>query len=201
MAPVGPTTQGLGGALNDDAVSSIDHHYRQILRHLDPDCGREGLADTPRRVARALLEMTSGNDTDAAQVLGTTFDVTCDEMVAVTNISFTSLCEHHILPFMGVAHVAYVPGSRVVGLSKIPRLVECFSRRLQVQERLTNQIADAMNRHLDSKGVGVMLLAQHHCMSCRGVRQSTARMVTSALRGVFLQDPRCRQEFMSLVAG
>lgn len=172
-----------------------------LLRHacgLDAD--KEDLADTPDRMARALREMTSGRHQDPAEILARTFDADgYDEIVVVRDIEFTSLCEHHVLPFIGRAHVAYLPGRRVVGLSKIPRLVECFARRLQIQERLTMQIAEAMGRHLEPRGVAVVVEARHECMACRGVRKPGATMVTSSVRGAFRDDAAARAEVLGLL--
>lgn len=170
-----------------------------LLRHIGEDPDRDGLKDTPARVVKAWTEMTSGVRTnDAAAILGRVFAVPHDQMIVVPTIRFTSLCEHHVLPFTGTAVVAYIPSDKVVGLSKIPRLVEHFARRLQVQERLTDEIADAMEEHLKARGVGVLIRAQHACMACRGVRQWDAEMVTNGLRGVILSDPMARAEFLAL---
>jgi len=159
---------------------------------------RDGLKDTPERVARSLLEMTAGYHEDPKAILSTTFDVRYDQIVVLKDIQFVSLCEHHMLPFHGIAHVGYVPGDRVVGLSKMARLVNCFARRLQVQERLTNEIAEAMDKHLVPEGVGVIVNAHHSCMSCRGVRQPASNMVTSAMLGS-MREARCRAEFLELI--
>lgn len=169
----------------------------RILQFIKEDPTREGLIETPRRVVKAFKEMTVGYDTDITNILGVTFDVDCDEMVVVKDIPFSSLCEHHMLPFTGTATVAYIPGKRVVGLSKIPRLVDAFAKRLQVQERLTNQIADAMVEHLNPLGVGVIIKGHHSCMSLRGVGKS-GTMMTSALRGVMRTKPEARAEFLHL---
>ena len=163
----------------------------------DPE--REGLLDTPRRVINALQEMTSGYGQDPQEVLGTTFEKDgYDEMVVLRGIDFVSLCEHHMLPFTGTAAVGYVPGDRVVGLSKLARLVDCFARRLQIQERMTKQIADAVMEVLQPKGVGVVVAAHHSCMGCRGVRKAGADMVTSSLAGVMRKDAAARAEFLGL---
>jgi GTP cyclohydrolase I len=169
----------------------------RILQFIKEDPTREGLIETPRRVVKAYKEMTVGYEADISALLGVTFDVDCDEMVVVKDIPFSSLCEHHMLPFTGTATVAYIPGKRVVGLSKIPRLVDAFAKRLQVQERLTNQIADAMVEHLDPIGVGVIIKGHHSCMSLRGVGKS-GTMMTSALRGVMRTKPEARAEFLHL---
>lgn len=175
----------------------IRANVASILTHLGEDLGRDGLSDTPARVARALREMTEGYHQDPAAILATTFGVAYDEMVVVRDIEFWSLCEHHLLPFHGTATVGYLPGERVVGLSKIGRLVQCFARRLQVQERMTQEIAEAMNTHLEPAGVGVVLRASHSCMAMRGIRLG-GEMVTSAMLGKFRDDGKVRSEFLNL---
>lgn len=159
---------------------------------------RESMAETPTRFVKMLHEISRGYEEDPAAILSKTFKQDCDEMIIVKDIDFTSTCEHHLLPFVGIAHVAYIPSGPVVGLSKIPRLVDCYARRFQLQERMTQQIADAMVEHLQPKGVGVVIQAQHQCMSCRGVRKAGASMITSALRGDFM-EPEVRAEFLSFV--
>lgn len=171
---------------------------RRLLQFIGEDPEREGLLDTPKRVVKAYAEMTAGYSEDPAAILSTTFDDRCDEMVMLRGIDFVSLCEHHLLPFTGTAVVGYVPGDRVVGLSKLARLVECYARRLQVQERLTNQIAYALLDHLDARGVGVVIRAHHSCMGNRGVRKPGAEMVTSAMLGVLRDDTAARAEFLAL---
>lgn len=178
----------------------IETSALQILRAIGEDPGREGLLKTPRRVARAWREMTAGYGADLDEVFnGAFFKAHTREMVIVRDIAFYSLCEHHLLPFFGKAHVAYIPGRHIVGLSKIPRLVEAFARRLQVQERLTDQVAEALFRKLKPRGVGVVLEAQHLCVNMRGVRNESSYAVTSSLRGVFAKDSRIREEFLNLV--
>lgn len=172
---------------------------KALLRLIGEDPDREGLVDTPSRVVKALQEMTDGYGMDAAEILSRTFEDTCDEMVVVRGIEFTSLCEHHLLPFVGTAAVGYVPGDRIVGLSKLARLVDCYAHRLQVQERMTGQIADAINLHLHPQGVGVIVRARHSCMGCRGVRKPDAEMVTSSMLGVLRNKPAARAEFMAMV--
>lgn len=182
----------------DKAESAPTDAVVRLLSFIGEDPTRDGLIDTPSRVVRALAEMTQGYQADVPKLLSTTFDVACDEVVLVRDIDFVSLCEHHMLPFTGTATVGYKPGARVVGLSKVARLVDAYAQRLQVQERMTNQIADAMVEHLGAEGVGVVLSASHGCMSCRGIRKSGVRMVTSALRGLFREDARARAEFLAL---
>ncbi len=168
---------------------------QQLLTALGIDTEAEGLRDTPRRVAKAYAEMLTPVPFEA-----TTFpnEEGYDELVVARSIQFHSLCEHHLIPFVGVAHVAYLPGERIVGLSKLARIVEHFARRLQVQERMTVQIADWLERELAPKGVGVVLDAEHFCMTLRGVQKPGARTTTSALRGRVREDERTRAEFLSL---
>ena len=173
-----------------------------LLTEIGEYPAREGLLRTPERVARSLRFLTSGYGRDIDDVLNDArFSVTCDEMVLVRNIDFHSLCEHHLLPFFGQCHVAYVPRDKVVGLSKIPRIVDVFSRRLQVQERLTNQIAEVIQEKLDPLGVGVVLEATHLCMVMRGVEKQNSQAMTSAMLGSFREDARTRMEFLSLLNG
>jgi GTP cyclohydrolase I len=182
------------GAAEEEMIS-------RIISFVGDDPNRDGLKETPARVVRSWVELYSGYTAEQdLPVLMKTFDAgPCNEMVVVRDIEFWSTCEHHMLPFVGVAHVGYLPDGRVIGLSKIPRLVEVFSRRLQVQERLTVQITDALTSHLRPKGAACVLEAKHLCMSCRGVRQGSASMVTSSLVGAFKVDERTRSEFLSLV--
>ena len=173
---------------------------RALLAELGEDPMRDGLTHTPERVERSLKFLTSGYESDVKTVLnGALFDVDYSEMVIVKDIDFYSLCEHHLLPFFGKCHVAYVPRDKVIGLSKIPRLVEVFSRRLQVQERLTNQIAETIRVTLKPLGVAVVLEATHLCMSMRGVQKQNSTAVTSAMLGVLRDDARTRMEFLELI--
>jgi len=164
----------------------------------DPD--REGLLKTPERVERSMQWMTRGYGLDAAEVIGDAlFAETHQNMIVVRDIEFYSMCEHHMLPFFGKAHIAYIPDGRIVGLSKVARVVDVFARRLQVQERLTDQIAEALDDALSPRGVGVVLEASHFCMMMRGVEKQNSRTLTSALRGVFREDASTRDEFLRLV--
>jgi GTP cyclohydrolase I len=173
---------------------------QSLIEELGEDPSREGLVDTPERVWASLSFLTDGYGRDVADAVGDAiFEEEYDEMVAVRDIEFYSLCEHHLLPFFGRAHVAYVPDGRIVGLSKLSRLVDLFSYRLQVQERLTTQIAAALEEVLAPKGVGVVLEGSHLCMMMRGVEKQQAKTVTSAMRGIFKTDPRTRAEFLDLV--
>jgi GTP cyclohydrolase I len=186
--------------MSRDAKDPIEDLVRAELEALGEDPGRDGLQRTPRRVAKAMRFLTGGYGQDPVELLnGALFDVSYDEMVLVKDIDFFSLCEHHLLPFFGRAHVAYIPNGKIVGLSKIPRLVEMFSRRLQVQERLTTEIAEILESVLQPKGVGVVVEAIHLCMKMRGVEQQNAFAVTSSMRGAFNSDPKTRSEFMELI--
>ncbi|MCU0255161.1 MAG: GTP cyclohydrolase I FolE [Vicinamibacterales bacterium] len=209
MLPDAPATADsarAGSAARGDAVSlqynasTMQDLVKRMLVELGEDPGREGLLATPRRVEKSLRFLTSGYHTDVDTVLnGALFTVDYSEMVIVRDIDFYSLCEHHMLPFFGKCHVAYVPQGRVIGLSKIPRLVDVFARRLQVQERLTNQIADAIRDKVDPLGVAVVMEGTHLCMSMRGVEKQNSYAVTSAMHGVFREDARTRSEFLELI--
>jgi GTP cyclohydrolase I len=175
----------------------IESAVRELLESVGEDPGREGLARTPHRVSRMYDELLAGYHADPKMVVnGALFEVDYDDMVVVRDIEFYSLCEHHLLPFIGHAHVAYLPKGKVLGLSKIPRIVEMFARRLQVQERLTTQIADFLVETLQPQGVGVVLEGLHMCTMMRGVKKADARMVTSAVRGLFRRNAATRAEFM-----
>ena len=181
-----------------DATADLADTVRRQLEWIGEDPTREGLRETPQRVLKALGELTAGYGQDPASLLQVTFQADCDQMVVVRDIPYHSLCEHHLLPFHGQVTLGYVPSEgRVVGLSKLPRLVHCFARRLQVQERLTTQIADALQAIVRPAGVGVAVTGSHTCMQMRGIRSSGV-MLTSALRGVFLEKPEARAEFLSL---
>jgi len=187
--------------------NQIDHArvagaVREFLLGIGEDPDRAGLADTPERVARACDELFAGLGCDPAELLETTFDASHDEMVLVRDIEVQSICEHHLLPFHGVAHVAYIPpdDGRITGLSKLARLVDLYARRPQVQEQLTTQIADALTTHLRARGVLVVLDCEHLCMTMRGVRKPGSRTITSAVRGL-LRNPATRAEAMSLITG
>jgi GTP cyclohydrolase I len=173
---------------------------RKLLVEIGEDPGREGLVDTPKRVEKALRFLTGGYGADIDQVLNNAlFTVDYSEMVIVKDIDFYSLCEHHLLPFFGKCHVAYIPSTKVIGLSKIPRLVDVFSRRLQVQERLTNQIADTIREKIRPLGVAVVMEATHLCMSMRGVEKQNSFAVTSAMQGAFRNNARTRMECLELI--
>jgi len=172
----------------------------RLLQYVGEDPAREGLVKTPERVDKSLTFLTSGYAMDANEIIQSAlFTEKCDNMVIVRNIDLFSLCEHHMLPFYGKAHIAYLPNGKVIGLSKIPRVMDVFSRRLQVQERLTNQIANALMTGLNAQGVGVVIEALHLCMAMRGVEKQNATTVTSSMLGNFKSDHRTRQEFLSLI--
>jgi GTP cyclohydrolase I len=187
-----PVSRGLSGYSTEDL-------YTELLTRLGEDPTRDGLLKTPERTSQAMSFLTKGYHEDAEKILrGALFDVDYDEMVIVRDIEVFSLCEHHILPFFGKVHVAYIPNGKVIGLSKIPRLVEVFARRLQVQERLTRQVADAIQDAIEPRGVGVVIEARHLCMMMRGVEKQHSSTVTSAMLGVF-HEQNTRAEFLSLV--
>lgn len=179
----------------EDAEDAV----RTLLRWAGDDPDREGLLDTPSRVVRAYEEWFSGYSTDTAGILGTTFDETdgYDEMVALRNVRFESFCEHHMAPIIGRCHIAYLPRQRVVGISKLARMVEVFAKRLQIQERLTAQVADTINEMLEPRGVGVVVEATHHCMTTRGVHKTGVVMVTSRMLGDFRTKAATRREFLA----
>jgi GTP cyclohydrolase I len=185
--------------MNHNEMTRAESAVRVLLEWIGEDLTREGLIQTPRRVAKAFREMTAGLHMKPADVLGTVFNETSEQMVVVRGIRFSSMCEHHLLPFTGTAAVGYIPRGRVIGLSKIPRLVEVFAKRPQVQERMTNQIAEALMEHLSPNGVGVIVKAHHSCMGCRGVRQPDAEMVTSSLLGCLRDDSAARSELLGLL--
>ena len=181
---------------------SAEEGYRNLLAFAGEDPAREGLLRTPHRAAEAFKYLTSGYSVDIETLLnGAVFREDYDDMVVVKDIEFYSLCEHHLLPFFGKAHVAYIPDGTIVGLSKIPRLVDMFARRLQVQERMTTQIAEALENALQPKGVAIVVEGVHMCMRMRGVQKQESSMVTSHVRGIFRTDRATRQEFMALVKG
>jgi len=181
-------------------AASLPEIVRDMLAALGEDPAREGLQGTPERIARTLQFLTSGNREPIDEILnGALYPVTYDEMVIVKDIEMFSLCEHHLLPFFGKCHVAYIPDKKVIGLSKIPRLVDAFSRRLQIQERLTTEIAETLMEKMRPQGVGVVIEARHLCMMMRGVEKQHSQAVTSAMLGVFRTQQQTREEFLSLV--
>lgn len=185
---------------NPDLIASLSGHYNEVLKQIGEDPTREGLLKTPERVAKAMLFLTHGYALDAQAILKSAmFKEEYSQMVVVKDIEVYSMCEHHMLPFFGKAHVAYIPNGHVVGLSKIPRIVDAFARRLQVQERLTNEIRDCIQETLEPLGVGVVIECRHLCMSMRGVQKQNSVTTTSAFTGEFLKE-KTRTEFLNLIA-
>lgn len=183
----------------DQVLKAREEAVRQLLRSLGEDPDREGLQNTPSRVALMYDELFSGYRMDPLELLSTTFAESHQELVLVRDIRFYSHCEHHMVPFFGVAHIAYIPKGRVVGLSKLVRLVECFARRLQIQERMTSQIADTIDLGLNPYGIAVVIEAEHMCMVMRGVQKPGVVTATSAVRGIFKEDDKARAELMALI--
>ena len=181
------------------ASEDIAETVTRQLEYLGEDCKRDGLLDTPKRVVKSWDKLYGGYSEDPEKILSVTFDQEYDEMVLLKDIELYSTCEHHMLPFFGKCHIAYVPEKKVVGISKLARLMECFSRRLQIQERLGRQIVSAIKENLKPKGVACIIEAQHFCMTSRGVEKQKSIMVTSALDGVFKEDPKAREELMRLI--
>lgn len=184
---------------NDELIGNLSGLYQNVLEQIGEDPNREGLLKTPERVAKAMLFLTQGYDLDAAEILKSAmFKEDYSQMVVVKDIEVYSMCEHHMLPFFGKAHIAYIPNGHVVGLSKIPRVVDVFSRRLQVQERLTNEIRDCIQETLNPLGVGVVIECRHLCMSMRGVQKQNSVTTTSAFSGEFYKE-KTRTEFLNLI--
>ena len=184
-----------------EKIEQLKYHYREVLRLLGEDPEREGLIKTPERVAKAWSYLTKGYEQDPVAILQSAmFKEEYKQMVVVKDIELFSVCEHHMLPFVGKAHVAYIPNGTITGLSKVARVVECFARRLQVQERLTVQIRDCIQDALNPIGVAVVIEASHMCMQMRGVEKQGSKTTTSAFTGIFLADPRTREEFMSIIS-
>jgi GTP cyclohydrolase I len=182
-----------------EVTREFENLVRREIEMIGEDPDREGLVRTPARVAKSLRFLTQGYDTSAEEVVGKgVFKEEHDNMIMVRDIELYSLCEHHLLPFFGKAHVAYIPNGKIVGLSKIPRIVDVYARRLQVQERLTEEIADGLCRVVNPSGVGVVIEAYHLCMMMRGVEKQNSKTITSALRGAFREDPKTRDEFLRL---
>jgi GTP cyclohydrolase I len=187
---------------DEECTELLSSHYKEVIENIGEDPSREGLLKTPERVAKAMQFLTQGYDQDPAEILKSAmFAEKYDEMVIVKDIELYSLCEHHMLPFFGKCHIAYIPNGHIVGLSKFPRMVDAFSRRLQVQERLTDQIRDCLHETLKPQGVAVCIEAQHLCMQMRGVQKQNSITTTSAFSGAFMEEDITRQEFMSLVKG
>jgi len=180
-------------------IAKIEKAVRDILLAVGDDIKREGIRQTPKRVAAMYTELLAGEFENPKKFIKSVFSEKCDEIVLLRDIPFYSVCEHHMMPFIGKAHVAYLPKDSVLGVSKLARVVDCFARRLQVQERLTAQIADFLTEHLKPLGVAVVIEASHSCMTIRGIKKPGSTMVTSALRGIFKKDPRSRAEVLSLM--
>jgi len=179
---------------------SVEKAIREILLEIGEDPERQGLKNTPDRIARMYKELTLGYRVSPQEIInGAIFDIKYDEMVIVKDIEFYSLCEHHLLPFFGTCHVAYIPNGKIIGLSKVPRIVEVFSRKLQIQEKMTVEIADFLDKVLKPEGVAVVAEAYHLCMAMRGIKKAKAKMLTSAMHGVFKEDERTRIEFLSFI--
>jgi len=193
-----PNSQGANGAVDQERIRTA---VREILLAIGEDVDREGLRDTPERVARLYVEMFSGLGQNPRDILTKTFTQKYDEMVLVKDIGFESMCEHHLLPFLGKAHIAYLPKGKIVGLSKLARVVEVLARRPQVQERMTEELADLLMEELDARGVAVILEASHTCMTIRGIRKASSICTTSAMRGAFALKESTRAELMALVYG
>ena len=186
--------------MNGDNLEKIESIILDLLKEIGEDPEREGLQKTPRRVAKSWTTFAKGYKQTPEEVVGdAVFNEQCDEVIAVKDIDFFSLCEHHLLPFKGVAHVGYLPEKKIIGLSKIPRIVDIYARRLQVQERLTQQVADALQDVLNPKGVAVVIEAEHLCMQMRGVEKKSSFMITSAVRGAFRENNKTREEFLSII--
>jgi GTP cyclohydrolase I len=179
----------------------MEQSIKNILKHIGEDPNREGLKDTPKRVQKAWEFICGGYNKNVKEIINSAlFTSSNDEMVVVKDIEFYSMCEHHMLPIIGKAHVAYIPNGKVIGLSKIPRVIDVFARRLQIQEQLTEQIADAINKAISPKGVAVVLDARHMCMEMRGVEKFCSSTVTSALRGIFKKEKKTKDEFLSIIS-
>lgn len=182
-------------------IEKISKNVKTILKEIGEDPDREGLIKTPERVAKAYEFLTKGYTQDLDEVInGAIFEEKYDEMVIVKDIDYYSMCEHHLLPFYGKIHIAYIPDGKIVGISKIPRIVEVFTRRLQVQERMTQEIADTLDKYLNPRGVGVVCEGLHMCMMMRGVEKQNSTTTTSAMHGIFKRDPRTRAEFLELIS-
>jgi len=186
--------------MNGDNFEKIESIILDLLKEIGEDPEREGLQKTPHRVAKSWTTFAKGYKQTPEEVVGdAVFNEQCDEVIAVKDIDFFSLCEHHLLPFKGVAHVGYLSEKKIIGLSKIPRIVDIYARRLQVQERLTQQVADALQDVLNPKGVAVVIEAEHLCMQMRGVEKKSSFMITSAVRGAFRENNKTREEFLSII--
>lgn len=195
MATITADAQGVDGSLNEAAMQGI----RQLIALSGRSPDENDLIETPKRVVKAFAEMTEGQRLDPRKILGKVFEERSDELVIIKDVEFVSLCEHHMLPFIGIAHVGYLPSAKVVGLSKLARLVDCYAKRLQIQERMTREIAQALMDVLNARASGVVVIGKHSCMACRGVKKPGASMVTSCMLGELRTNAMLRNEFLSLV--
>ena len=185
----------------DEKDNDVQEHIERIMQYIGEDTSREGLLETPKRVQRAYDEIFSGYKQNPKDLMKTFTQGTCEEMVILKNCEFYSTCEHHMFPFFGHVSIGYIPNKKVIGISKLARLVDLYAKRMQIQERMTTQIADTIMKELDARGVYVVCEGVHFCMRSRGVKKQDASMITSAVRGVFKKDPKARQEFLSLIKG
>lgn len=185
--------------MDETVQSHAENLVRALLTAIGDKPGREGLQDTPKRVVKSWQQIFGGYNTDPADLITTFSDVDgYDQIIVLRNIEFYSTCEHHMLPFTGYGHVAYLPNKKVIGISKLARLLDCFARRLQIQERICQQVTAALEKHLEPRGSACVLVAKHHCMSCRGVQKQNSEMVTSSLTGVF-REPQAHHELLALI--
>lgn len=184
---------------NIQAQAYIEESIREMLEYIGEDVNREGLLETPKRIRKSWDKLYGGYDMDPKDLLKTFDKETYDQMVVLKDIEFYSTCEHHMLPFFGKAHIAYIPRKKVIGVSKLARLLEIYARRMQIQERIGEQVTTFLMKELKAKGAACVLEAQHFCMTSRGVEKKNAKMVTSSLKGAFLKEPETRQEFMSMI--
>lgn len=187
--------------MNGITANRLEKNFREVMRYIGEDITREGLIETPKRMRRAYEEIFAGYNTDPKDLVKTFTQGTCKEMVVLKNCEFYSTCEHHFFPFFGHVSIGYIPNDKVIGVSKLARLVDCYSKRMQIQERMTSQIADFLQQELDAQGVYVVCEGVHFCMTSRGIRKQEASMITSAIRGVFEHDAQARNEFLSLIKG
>lgn len=187
--------------MSENQQEMAEQNIKEVLKYIGEDVNREGLIETPKRIRKAYDEIFSGYKQNPKDLMKTFTDGSCKEMVILKNCEFYSMCEHHMFPFFGHISIGYIPNGKVIGISKLARLVDCFAKRMQIQERLTSQIADTIMNELGALGVMVVCEGVHFCMRSRGVKKQDASMVTSAVRGIFAEDSKARQEFLSLVKG
>lgn len=180
-------------------TNTAENHIKEVLKYIGEDTEREGLIETPKRIRKAYDEVFSGYKQNPKDLMKTFTEGTCREMVILKNCEFYSMCEHHMFPFFGHISIGYIPNKKVIGISKLARLVDCFSKRMQIQERMTTQIAECIMKELDAKGVYVVCEGVHFCMRSRGIKKQDASMITSAIRGIFEENAEARQEFLSLI--